>query len=42
MSKGLDEIKESFSSGNTLIEQVCENSVCFLKGYKEVYDELKE
>lgn len=40
MSKGLDETRQSFSSGGTLIEQICADSVCFLKGYKEVYDEI--
>lgn len=40
MSKGLDYIKTSFGSGRSTIEQVADDKTCFLKGYKEVYEEL--
>ena len=40
MSQGPEYIKNSFASGRTTLEQVCDTKVCFLKGYKEVYDEI--
>ena len=40
MSQGLEYVKTSFGSGRSTIEQVCDTKICFLKGYKEIYDEL--
>lgn len=41
ISKGESFVQDSVIAGRTKIEKVCEDTVCFLKGYKDLFDELK-